>query len=171
MKPRWLNPSGYDDPLIPRTTAWERFLAREVRRFQLDMTAPLTLCVFGDVFCDLWQPPMDFCSDGASIPRLLTILPGYSRTAYEPAPYLHDGEHAQRCVFHARVLSSMVFKALATLGDHADAHIVRTAEFCREESHTPAANERYRLALLASDCPDYRARVQTAVLNAVGVRW
>ena len=162
MRDHWINPCGYDDPLIPREGWWEQWVAREVRRFTLVMSAPLTLCcVDGDV-CNLWQPPMEFESDGASIPRMLTILPGYSRTAYEPAPYLHDGEHAQRVVFHARVPLAQIIASRDPL---------EGVQFAREQSHAPAANERYRRALLASGCPWYRAEIQKRVLDAVGVRW
>jgi hypothetical protein len=94
MKAQWLNPCGYTDYPLPRESWWERLTAREVVAFRLDPGNPLTLLLPQGDQCLLVQPDREFDSDGASTPRCIWMLPGYSSTAYKRCAYIHDSGYS-----------------------------------------------------------------------------
>jgi len=177
MKPMWINPNGYTDYPVPRHGWWERLTAREIVQFRL-LDPPMTLLLPQGETCLLVQPDAVFDSDGASTPRFMWAVPGYSATAYQRSAYIHDsgysshkrhkGKHglwtvevAMRHVLEYQLISSANWPRLLLM------HV----KFKFTEMDRQRVDAIYRDGLPADDCPAYRAAIQYAFIRAFGPRW
>lgn len=168
LKSCWLNPAGFRDPPVVQTSWWRKFWAPELVAFSLDPFDPLTACLVDGDTVTLIQPRRRFLSDGASTPRILHMLPGYSSSVYKRATYLHDSEYGGGDGQHMVYISRVPRRTAEALSPAALLTIYPPQ---RETTTRAEADERLRLALPLDGCPEYRARIYWTFVRLCGPRW